>query len=95
MSKVRLFHKPNHPTGILLNEVVKEIFKLLDLDYEYNNENITILNNSLNDLVMPILHSVKKYYSLNFGDECSSWYNTNIIDTNTFIYHYINDLYFN
>ena len=94
-TKIRLFHNMNHPTGVLLNEVVKEIFKLLDLHYDnrYENENIDLLDNCLNDFVMPILPCVKKYYNLNFVDECSSWYNSNIKDTKTFIYHYINDLY--
>jgi len=94
-TKIRLFHNMNHPTGVLLNEVVKEIFKLMDLQYDnrYEDENIDMLNKILNDLVMPILPSVKKYYNLNFQDECSSWYNSNIKDTKTFIYYYINDLY--
>ena len=49
-TKIRLFHNMNHPTGVLLNEVVKEIFKLLNLQYDYNNENENENIRNLNNL---------------------------------------------
>jgi len=93
-TKVRLWHNPNHPTGILLNELVKCIFKKLNLYYDDSLENINVLNNCLNDWVMPIFPSVKKYYNITFEDICSSWYHTEIIDTKTYISKYLNELYF-
>ena len=89
-TKIRLFHNRNHPTGIMLNELIKYIFKLLQLEYEDNEENIKILD-TLNDWVMPILPSVKLYYNCTFEDICSSWYHPNIIDNKTFIEQYIKD----
>lgn len=91
-TKIRLFHNRNHPTGILLNELIKYVFKILNLEYF---DSINELDKSLNDWVMPILPCVKKYYNIDFDDKCSSWYNNNIIDTKTFIKYYIEDLYFN
>ena len=95
-TKIRLWHNPNHPTGILLNELVKNIFKKLNLKYIDNDEakNISELNN-LNDWVMPIFPAVKKYYNMNFDDDCSSWYHEDIIDTKSYITKYLNELYLN
>ena len=89
--KVRLFHNRNHPTGILLNEMIKHIFKILNLEY-YDTTNE--LETKLNDWVMPILPCVNKYYNFEFNtNNCSSWYNKNILDMKTFIRYYIEDLY--
>ena len=92
--KIRLFHNPNHPTGILLNFMVKRVFNLLNLEYPDTSENISILDNSLNDWIMPILPSVRRYYGFEFEDKCSSWYDKDIIDTPSFVTKYILDLYF-
>jgi hypothetical protein len=88
----RLFHNRNHPTGILLNILVKCVFNKLGLEY---TDNINFLESILSDWVMPVLPCVKKYYNINFDDICSSWYNSEIIDTKTFVKHYIQDLYIN
>ena len=93
--KIRLWHNPNHPTGILLNQLIIEIFNKLELYYDNSDENIKLLDNMLNDWVIPILPCVKKYYNLNFDDNCSSKYHLDITNTRTYIYKYINDLYFN
>jgi hypothetical protein len=95
-TKISLFHNRNHPTGILLNEQIKLIFNLLKLEYPKldEEENINILNTMLNDWVMPILPSVRKYYGIDFPDTCSSWYNKEIVDTKTFIEAYVKELYF-
>lgn len=95
-TKIRLFHNRNHPTGLLLNEQIKLIFKLLQLNYPETDqeENIKIIDNRYNDWVMPILPSVRKYYNINFPDTCSSWYNKDIVDTKTFIETYVKELYF-
>jgi hypothetical protein len=94
-TKFRLWHNPNHPTGILLNELCKLIFLRLNLIYDENDnlENINRLD-KLNDWVMPIFPCVKKYYNIRFDDKCSSWYHSDIIDTKSYITKYLNDLYF-
>lgn len=96
--KIRLFHNPNHPTGILLHFMIKKVFNLLNLKYPDTdtdtNENIMFLENSLNDWTMPILPSVRKHYNFTFEDKCNSWYDKDICDTLSFITKYINDLYF-
>jgi len=92
-TKVRLWHNPNHPSGVLLNELVKNIFKKLNLVYNENNI-INELDNQLNDWVMPILPSVKKYYNMQFDDNCSSKWHNNITDTKSYICKYLNELYF-
>jgi hypothetical protein len=89
-----LFHNRYHPSGLLLNELIKHIFKYLNLHYDDCDENVYILNKTLNNWVMPLLPCVKKYYNCSFDDVCSSWYNSNITDSTTFIQQYITDLYF-
>ena len=91
---IRLWHNRNHPTGILLIELVKEVFKILDLDYTDNEEDINVLNKSINDWVMPIPLCVKKYYGMEFSDECSSWTDSSIIDTKSFIKSYVKAMFF-
>jgi hypothetical protein len=95
-TKVRLWHNPNHPTGILLNELVKYIFKRLNFVYreEDNLQNINELDTKLNDWVMPIFPSVKKYHNITFDDNCSSWYHSDIHDTKSYIRKYLDELYF-
>jgi hypothetical protein len=90
--KTRLFHNRWHPTGILLNEMCKMVFAILQLDYIENEQDISVLNNMLNDWVMPILPCVKKYYNCKFDDCCSSRYNSNIVDTSSFIKYYLEEL---
>jgi hypothetical protein len=96
-TKVRLWHNPNHPTGLLLNELAKCIFKTLNLLYneEDNLQNINELDKILSDWIMPIFPSVKKYYNITFNDNCSSWYHSDIHDTKSYIRKYLDELYFN
>lgn len=94
-TKIRLWHNPNHPTGILLNELIKLIFLKLGLEYFENEENFKILENSLSDWVMPIFPCVKQYYNMEFDiNKCSSWHNKNIIDSKTYINEYLSKIYF-
>ena len=89
-SKTRLWHNPNHPTGILLNEMVKLIFLKLNLHYYENEENYIVLDNMLSDWVMPIFPCVKKYHSLEFDTtSCSCWYNKKITDIPSYIEEYL------
>jgi hypothetical protein len=89
-TKNRLWHNPNHPTGILLNELIKLIFIKLELFYEENEDNENILNNCLSDWVIPIFPCVSKHYNFEFDpDICSSWYNKNITDSNTYLNEYL------
>ena len=93
-TKIRLWHNPNHPSGILLNELIKLIFLKLELEYFENEENLTILENSLSDWVMPIFPCVTKYYKFEFNtNKCGSWYNKNIVDFKTYMNIYIEYLY--
>jgi hypothetical protein len=93
-TKKRLWHNPNHPTGILLNELIKMIFMRLNLNYIENGENINMLDKSLSDWVMPIFPCVKKYLNLDFEiNSCSSWYNNQIIDSDSYITEYLSSLY--
>jgi len=92
-TEIRLWHNPNHPTGILLNELIKLIFSKLELDYIENEENINILNNMLSDWVMPIFPCVSNYYNFKFDIKCSSWYHKNIVDYDTYLETYIEHLY--
>ena len=73
-TKVRLWSNPFHPTGVLLNELSKNIFRKLNLTYNDDDsiQNICELNGTLNDWVIPIFPSVKKYYNMDFEDKCSS-----------------------
>ena len=94
-SKTRLWHNPNHPTGILLNEMIKLIFLKLKLNYYENEENYIVLDKCLSDWVMPIFPCVKKYYNLEFDTNiCSSWYHKKIIDIPSYIEEYLLKLYF-
>ena len=89
-TKIRLWHNPNHPTGILLNELIKLIVLKLKLEYFENEENFIILENFLADWVMPIFPCVKQYYNMKFDiNKCSSWYNKNIIDSKTYLNEYL------
>ena len=91
--KIRLFHNPNHPNGILLNELCKEIFQKLNLYYPNEPENIKYLDNCLKDWKMPIFNSVIEYYKLeNIDNNCSSWFHTDIYDIETYITKYIDFL---
>jgi hypothetical protein len=93
--EVRLWHSPNHPTGILLNYLIKLIFSKLELHYNETEENINILNNGLSDWVMPIFPCVSNYHNFKFDIKCSSWYHKNIIDYDTYLETYIEHLYNN
>lgn len=92
-TKIRLWHNPNHPTGILLNELVKLIFGKLNLIYSQDDNNIAQLDGVLSDWVMPIFPSVKKYYNITFEDTCTSWYHPDITDSKSYITKYLNELY--
>lgn len=89
-TKFRLWHNPNHPTGILLNQLIKLIFLKLGLEYFETKENMVILENKLSDWVMPIFPCVSKYYNFEFDtNKCSSWYHKNIVDSNTYLKEYL------
>jgi len=90
----RLFHNRNHPTSILFNELIKDIFIILQLKYTPSDKDMEIMDSLLNDWIMPILPSVKIYYNIYFEDKCSSWYHKEIIDTRSHIYNYLNKIYF-
>lgn len=95
-TKVRLWHNPNHPTGILLNELAKNIFNKLNLSYneEESQRNINELENMLKDWEMPIFPSVKQYYNLQFDETCCSRFHPDINDARSYITKYINEIYF-
>lgn len=91
--KIRLFHNPNHPNGILLNELCKEIFYKLNLHYPSENENIQILDGCLRDWKMPIFNSVMNYYKIdNIDNECCSMYHDDIFDKYSYINKYVDFL---
>ena len=94
-TEIRLWHNPNHPTGILFNELIKLIFSKLQLDYIENEENINILDNMLSDWVMPIFPCVSNYYKFKFDTNCSSWYDKTIVDYDTYLETYIKHLLVN
>lgn len=73
------------------------IFKKLNLIYQEEDklQNIKDLDLFLKDWEMPIFPSVKKYYHMDFEDNCSSWYHPDIVDSKTYITKYLNDLYLN
>lgn len=88
--KQRLWHNPNHPNGILLNELCKLIFNKLGLVYPNEKQNINYLDKQLNDWKMPIFKSVERYYNMNNVDnKCFCWVNNKIVDLNTYIIEYV------
>lgn len=88
--KRRLFHNPNHPNGVLLNELCKLIFNKLGLDYTNENQNINYLEDALADWKMPIFKSVERYYNINNVDnKCGCRVNDKIVDLNTYIIEYV------
>ena len=92
--KIRLFHNRNHPTGILMNELVKGVFLNLSLSVypAYDQDNIDVLNYhlNLNDWVMPILPCVQKFHGLEFDcGACSSKYHPSITDVHSFVKAYV------
>jgi len=91
---IRLWHNPNHPTGILINETIKLILNKLNLQYNPTKDDIDYFENSLSDWVMPIFPCVKKYHALNYDcDNCSSWYHKEITDIKSYINKYVLFLY--
>lgn len=93
--KQRLWHNPNHPSGILMNELVKCVFDKLNLTYPIadNERNIKLLNN-LNDWVMPIFPSIQQYYNLEFDcNVCSSIWHPSITNIDTYLTEYCTQLY--
>jgi hypothetical protein len=96
--RVRLFHNRNHPTGILIHELVKGAFRELGLFYPDKDRetNIAVFNYhlNLNDWVMPILPCVQRYHGLEFDCSiCSSKYDSTITDLYTFVQRYIDAFY--
>ena len=91
--KIRLFHNPNHPNGILLNELCKNIFNKLQLNYVNESNNIDFLDKSLKDWKMPIFNSIIKYYDLIDIDN-KSYCNVDntIVNIDTYIKNYIHFL---
>ena len=92
-TKTRLWHNRMHPSWILMNELVKGVFKLMQLELIENEEDLIILD-SLKDWVMPIPPCVKKYYNMKFDDSCSVQWDKHIVDTRSFISQYINVIHF-
>jgi hypothetical protein len=93
-TKVRLFYNRNHPTGLLLNELVKGVFRCMNLEYPSNDPtNIIVLDDILNDWCMPILPCVQKYYQLEFDCKVHSKYHPNIIDLYSFIETYVDSFF--
>jgi hypothetical protein len=88
--KQRLWHNPNHPTGILIQELDTLIFRKLNLEVNFDEVDMFKLENSLSDWVMPIFPCVKKYYNFEFDcNKCSSWYNKEILDLESYVMSYI------
>ena len=92
-TKTRLWHNPNHPSGELMKELVRGVFGILELDFNYDNDDLSAFN-GLKDWEMPILPCVKKYYNLTFDDSCLSIYDPSIVDKKTFIRQYVKWMYF-
>jgi hypothetical protein len=91
---IRLYHNPNHPNGILLNELYKEIFIKMGVNYPNENENIIFLDNCLKDWKMPIFKSISNYYNMNNVDnQCSSFYHADIFDEISYVKKYVSFLY--
>lgn len=87
---IRLWHNPNHPSGVLINKTIELIFNKLNLIYNPNKEDQFYFENSLSDWVMPIFPCVKKYHNLNYDCSiCSSWYHKDIYDIRSYIGKYI------
>jgi hypothetical protein len=94
--RIRLYHNPNHPNGILLNELCKEIFIKLGLNYPDENENIIFLENSLKDWKMPIFKSICNYYNIiEVDNECFASVHSDIFDEISYIKKYVSFLYKN
>ena len=92
--RIRLWHNPSHPNGILLNELCKDIFNKLELNYPNEKENIVILDKGLNDWVMPIFKSICNKYNIeNIDNNCSSTWHDDIIDELSYITKYVQYLY--
>jgi hypothetical protein len=91
----RLWHDPNHPNGILLNELCKQLFIKMELNYPQFDEieNIHILDELLNHWKMPILKQISNYYNMTDVDnKCSSKYHVDIFDEKTYISKYVSFL---
>lgn len=92
--RIRLWHNPNHPNGILLNELCKDIFNKLELNYPNEKENIVILDKALKDWKMPIFRSICTKYNIeNIDNECSSIWHDDIFDEISYIHKYVKFLY--
>tara|TARA_B100000767_G_scaffold125194_1_gene119329 strand:- start:8430 stop:8675 length:246 start_codon:yes stop_codon:yes gene_type:complete len=74
-----------------VNELCKNIFNKLELNYPNEKENIVILDKILNDWVMPIFKSICNKY--NIDNKCSSIWHDAIIDETTYIQCYVKFLY--
>jgi hypothetical protein len=91
--KKRLYHNPNHPNGILLNELCKQIFYKMNLNYCDDKTNIELLDNLLKDWKMPIFNSVINYYNMeNIDNNCYSLYHDDIKDIETYVNKYVDFL---
>ena len=88
--RIRLYHNPNHPNGILLNELCKEIFIKLGLNYLNENENIIFLETILKDWKMPIFKQICNYYDMNnIDNNCYTLTDPDIFDEISYIKKYI------
>jgi len=87
---VRLFHNRNHPTGILLEQLIIEILNNLNLNHYFSLNDKLVLDNILKDWIVPILPCVSKYHQLTFDTNiCFSKYDNEIINIESYIKKYI------
>lgn len=93
-TKRRLWHNPFHPNGILLDELCREIFSKIELEYKPSENDLTMLDNTLKDWVVPILPCVQKKYGMKLESKCESIYHPEIVSTESYIRAYLEKLYF-
>lgn len=91
--RIRLWHNPYHPNGVLLNELCRQVFAVLGIPYRPSKASVELLDQQLRDWVMPILPSVQKKLGLQIGDACLSKYHPQIKCTETYIRAYLTSLY--
>lgn len=92
--RIRLWHNPNHPNGILLNALCKEIFTKLGLTYPDENGAILFLETTLKDWKMPIFRAICTKYNIeNIDNECSSVWHDDIFDEISYVHKYVKFLY--
>lgn len=89
----RLWHNPNHPNGILLNELCRQVFEAIGLHYNPNPTFLSYIDEYLKDWVIPILPSVQAAIGLEAGSYCESKYHPEIDSTEAYLSKYLRCLY--